>query len=130
MRIANILTTTSIKQRFDRISSDPSSLSVLIGLLLAGIAVGAIVGLDPYLATFMDEHYWSPMLLYEIPFKVSLITVVLFCAVGVIIAWAARAREFREIQEDADCGGIRQCMHRHPTGYCLYLYSNTFGNRG
>ncbi|MCP4408077.1 MAG: hypothetical protein GY807_10025, partial [Gammaproteobacteria bacterium] len=34
----------------------------------------------------------------EIPFKVSLITVVLFCAVGVIIAWAARAREFREIQ--------------------------------
>jgi len=98
MRIANILTTTSIKERFDRISSDPSSLLRLIGLLFAGITIGAIVGLDPYLATYMDEHYWSLMYLYEIPFKVSLITAGLFCVVCLIIAWAARAREFREIQ--------------------------------
>ena len=96
--MTNLLTTASIKERLDQIFSDPFSLPRPIWLLLAGITVGAIVVADPYLATFMDEHYWSLMLLYEIPFKVSLITAVLLCATGVLIAWAARARELREIQ--------------------------------
>ncbi len=96
--MANILTTTSIKERFDRISSDPSSLPRLIGLLLAGITVGAIVGFDPYLATFVAEEYWSLMYLYDFPYKFSLATAVFLCTAGVLIAWAARAREFREIQ--------------------------------
>jgi len=98
MRIANKQTTTFIKERFDRISSNSLSLPRLIGLLLAGIAIGAIVGMDPYLATFVDEEYWSLMYLYDFPYKVSLVTAVFLCTAGVLIAWAARANEYREIQ--------------------------------
>ena len=96
--MTNLLTTASIKERLDQIFSDPFSLPRPIWLLLAGIAVAAIVGLDPYLATFVDEEYWSLMYLYDFPYKVSLVTAVLLCATGVVIAWAARAKEFREIQ--------------------------------
>ena len=98
MRIANIIPTTSIKERFARISSDPSSLAKLIGLLLAGIAVGAITGADSYLATFVSEDIWSLILLYNFPYKVLLITAIFLCMGSVLIAWAARANEFREIQ--------------------------------
>jgi hypothetical protein len=93
-----MLTSTSIKKRFDRISGDPFSLSRPISLLLTGIVVGAIVGLDPYLATFVSEESWSLILLYDFPYKVSLATAVFLCITGVLIAWAARAREYREIQ--------------------------------
>lgn len=97
MRLADRLTNASIKDRFDRISGARIALSTLIWLLLAAIAVGAIVGLDSYLATYVDEHYWSLMYLYEFPYKVTLITAVLLCATGIVVAWAARAREIREI---------------------------------
>jgi hypothetical protein len=97
MRVANILTSTSIKKRFNRISGYSFSLSRPILLLLTGIVVGAIVGLDPYLATFVSEEIWSLILLYDFPYKVSLATAVFLCTTGVLIAWAARAREYREI---------------------------------
>lgn len=98
MHIANRLTSTSIKKRFDWISGNPFSLSRPISLLLTGIVVGAIVGLDPYLATFVSEEIWSLILLYDFPYKVSLATAVFLCTTGLLIAWAARAREYREIQ--------------------------------
>lgn len=98
MRIANIIPTTSIKERFARISSDPFPSARLIGLLLAGIAVGLIAGADQYLATFVPEDIWSLIFLYEFPYKVLLITAIFLCIGSVLIAWAARANEFREIQ--------------------------------
>jgi hypothetical protein len=96
--MTNPLTTASIKERFDQNLGDPFSLLKLIGLLLAAIAVGAIVGLDSYLATFVDEKYWSLMYLYDFPYKVSLVTAAFLCATSVLITFAARANEFREIQ--------------------------------
>jgi len=98
MQIVKVRTARLLKQWFDQISSDTSSLSRLVGLLLVGIAVALLIGLDPYLSTFVDEYYWSLMYLYDIPYKVSLVTAVFIFAMGIVIALAAKAREFRQIQ--------------------------------
>lgn len=90
--------TASMFEQLFRHFTGTSALPRLLGLLFAGIAVGAVVTADPYLATLVPEDIWSLLSLYDFPYKSTLaIAVVVFIA-GVLLAFAARAREHREIQ--------------------------------